>query len=566
MALSSVAQVALLVQLSERTGLSLLQQARLLARLDGALNALEVGLLSVEQARAVTGELEGRDPVVQDRVWAELTAKLLAGLTAGVVMPRARLVEWLRRKVIAADPVEAIARRKAAQEHQSDVEYRRREDGLVDVFGWGLSAVNARAVLYRVRARAGRFGPEDPRSVGQRRMEAFTDLLLGRDQLPLGPVDDEDPFHQVEARCRPGCGCRLGELAPCGLGVMLFVPLGAALGTTGELAELEGHGPIEPDLLAAALANSPTIRTVLVDQLGTPVAKGGTSITLARRDPVELRRALLDLAGAPPGSLHPRHPDDHPDDHGLTEPPDDHRLTEPAVLVAVRRVKPPVTRGGSLRPARRYRAHPANTPGPYRPGARLQRLVRARSPRCEWPGCGAAAARCDLDHDVAYPAGPTCAYNLGPLCRRRHRCKQELMGKRRASVGVCWTDPTGRVWLSPSQHRAPQRPARPMPVLLLVDPDHDHPDDEDGTTDLDPVRLDLRATGPFERTPADLDDLEWEAERRRVEQLVHADGFAWGAALDDDGWQQHPDPVEPSAEQSDGHPCLPPPLPLTYVA
>jgi hypothetical protein len=47
-----------------------------------------------------------------------------------------------------------------------------------------------------------------------------------------------------------------------------------------------------------------------------------------------------------------------------------------------------------------------------------------RAPRCEWPGCGARASRCDLDHDLAWPHGATCACNCGPLCRRHHRAKQ----------------------------------------------------------------------------------------------------------------------------------------------
>jgi hypothetical protein len=119
-------------------------------------------------------------------------------------------------------------------------------------------------------------------------------------------------------------------------------------------------------------------------------------------------------------------------------------------------------------------------PAGYRPGKKLLRLVRARAPRCEWPGCGRRASRpgsrrsdptgdvagCDVDHDLAWPAGPTCGCNLGPLCRRHHRIKQQGWTKRRQPDGsVRWTDPTGRVWTSPNQHHAVQaiRPAPPLP-------------------------------------------------------------------------------------------------------
>ncbi len=100
--------------------------------------------------------------------------------------------------------------------------------------------------------------------------------------------------------------------------------------------------------------------------------------------------------------------------------------------------------------------------------ARLRRLLVVRAPRCEWPGCGARALRCDLDHDTAWPVGPICGCNLGPLCRRHHRTKQTGWTKVRTSIGVRWTAPAGRAWTSPSQHQPPappHRPLRPAPAL-----------------------------------------------------------------------------------------------------
>ena len=114
-------------------------------------------------------------------------------------------------------------------------------------------------------------------------------------------------------------------------------------------------------------------------------------------------------------------------------------------------------------------AHPAGTPGAYRPTRRLVRLLRARSPRCEWPGCGARATACDLDHDTAWPQGPTCACNLGPLCRRHHRCKQTSWTKQRTrDGGVRWTSPSGKSWTTPSQHQPPQPAVRALPPLPIT--------------------------------------------------------------------------------------------------
>jgi hypothetical protein len=103
-----------------------------------------------------------------------------------------------------------------------------------------------------------------------------------------------------------------------------------------------------------------------------------------------------------------------------------------------------------------------NSPGPYVVPRRLQRLLLVRSPRCEWPGCGRRAMKvvavrgCDVDHDLAWPAGPTCGCNAGPLCRRHHRIKQlGWIKHRRADGSVGWTGPTGRTWTSPRQHPRP---------------------------------------------------------------------------------------------------------------
>jgi hypothetical protein len=76
-----------------------------------------------------------------------------------------------------------------------------------------------------------------------------------------------------------------------------------------------------------------------------------------------------------------------------------------------------------------------------------------------------------VDHDLAWPFGPTCACNTGPLCRRHHRIKQTGWTKTRLAGGaVRWTSPTGRTWTSPSQHRPPPEPVRPLPPLPAPDP------------------------------------------------------------------------------------------------
>jgi hypothetical protein len=81
----------------------------------------------------------------------------------------------------------------------------------------------------------------------------------------------------------------------------------------------------------------------------------------------------------------------------------------------------------------------------YRPPAALRDYVRARDRTCRFPGCQQPARRCDLDHTVAYPEGPTSEHNLGTLCRRHHRLKHETEWKvEQHAGGFTWTNPTGR--------------------------------------------------------------------------------------------------------------------------
>lgn len=52
----------------------------------------------------------------------------------------------------------------------------------------------------------------------------------------------------------------------------------------------------------------------------------------------------------------------------------------------------------------------------------MRHQTRADS-HCRGPGCQIPARRCDLDHHVPYPHGPTTVANLGPLHRGHHNVK-----------------------------------------------------------------------------------------------------------------------------------------------
>uniref|UniRef100_UPI0033653F96 HNH endonuclease signature motif containing protein n=1 Tax=Intrasporangium sp. TaxID=1925024 RepID=UPI0033653F96 len=59
----------------------------------------------------------------------------------------------------------------------------------------------------------------------------------------------------------------------------------------------------------------------------------------------------------------------------------------------------------------------------YRPTPAMIEQVRALDGHCRGPGCQVPAHRCDLDHHLPHPDGPTSTGNLGPLHRGHHNLK-----------------------------------------------------------------------------------------------------------------------------------------------
>ena len=100
--------------------------------------------------------------------------------------------------------------------------------------------------------------------------------------------------------------------------------------------------------------------------------------------------------------------------------------TPPAVILGGGLIPAPVlaakiAKAAKIVPIR----HPGQAPPEprYIPSAALATFVRCRDMTCRFPGCDQPAHRCDIDHTIAYPAGPTQASNLKCLCRKHHLLK-----------------------------------------------------------------------------------------------------------------------------------------------
>ena len=151
MGLGVQAQLALTLGCSEHRAGELLTGALVLAELPGAVEALDCGLLTVEQASAVIDLLQPLPELVAFEVWHQIKGQLVADAKRSVVRPPARLRRLITGWVITADPDGAVQRRKDRQD-EADVDYRRGQDGLVELFARGLSGPDAHACLSRIRA------------------------------------------------------------------------------------------------------------------------------------------------------------------------------------------------------------------------------------------------------------------------------------------------------------------------------------------------------------------------------------------------------------------------------
>lgn len=152
----------------------------------------------------------------------------------------------------------------------------------------------------------------------------------------------------------------------------------------------------------------------------------------------------------------------HGEKPDLEPEPGGHRdLLAPEPATGPAQTKPAKIIGGALLPAPLLAAvmagtatirrliHPGQAPPEprYVPSATLADFVRCRDMTCRFPGCDVPADRCDLDHTIAYPAGPTQASNLKALCRKHHLLKTFWGWRDVQSPGgtVVWTSPGGQV-------------------------------------------------------------------------------------------------------------------------
>ncbi len=192
---------------------------------------------------------------------------------------------------------------------------------------------------------------------------------------------------------RAGSGHASGSGSAPLVHVDVVVSIETALGESDEPAQLQGYGAITAGH-ARELLGDAVLRQVSVDQHGLVVAVADQAVPVAGRE--QLHDALAAMRAQP------------------VQPAGDD--TEPG----------------------------------YRPSAGLRRLVTRAYPACTFPACSTPASRCDLDHRIPWPHGPTSSRGLHPLSRKHHRAKQAGWTPHPQPDGsTTWTSPCGRRYRTP---------------------------------------------------------------------------------------------------------------------
>ncbi len=435
------------------------------ARLPRCLAALYAGSLHPVHLRIIEEEtqiLSAADAATADAALAGTAGALTFG----------KLRSAAHRMVLKLDP-DAAARQKEAGRRNAHVQTFREPSGNAGMIARELPSDEVLASWQHVEQRALDLRAAGiPGTLEELRVRAYLDLLQERRTGLTAPAPgpagtsattgppDTGPEGNGGA---PGGGGPAGGPGGSGRGglggadagpslaalVNITVPWSALTGQSATPAEVGGYGTVDAaDArdLAAAAARDPRTRwcVTALHPDGTAAAHGcapgrhhpppGTSIPTAPHGPVP-----GPAPGGTPGPGPGPGPDPGPDPPPGSWPRD--------WISGLRITMTPISRGSC--------DHHQAEAG-YRPSRKLRHIVRARNARCTAPGCGRPAARCDVDHTIAWDQGGlTCECDLAPLCRHHHRCKQAQGWQlEQPEPGVLiWRTPAGRTYATtPTQY------------------------------------------------------------------------------------------------------------------
>ena len=426
-------EVAAELRLSVQSAAGQMMYAVAVAGLPRSFAALAAGQIHPVHLRIIDDETRILSPEL-----AAAADEILAGAARSKTFGELRYAA--RRLVLRLDPDAARRRKEDAARHEAEVRRFREESGNAGMIARELPCDEVLASWQHVDQRAHDLRAAGmPGSLRELRIRAYLDLLQERDSRlapgvpdpgqdgrpagpdggdppggtggPAGPPDgDGGPGGGTGGNGGPGSGPQRGpgDTGPVGPArqagqdqgpvvaalINLTVPLDTVLGRSATPGEAAGFGLLDPedarDLVAAA-ARHPDTRwcVTALHPDGTAAAHG---CARGRHPPPPAPPPGPATGGSPPG----------PDPPPGTTPQD--------YLAGLRIRMTPVARG--------HCDHTRAESG-YRPSRALAHLVKVRNARCTAPGCGRPAARCDLDHTLAWDQGGlTCECDLDPPCKR----------------------------------------------------------------------------------------------------------------------------------------------------
>ena len=387
---------------------------------------LAAGEIGVRVATTVTwrGELI-EDPDLLARVDAEIAA----AATRFGKLSEQKLNDAIDTRIERHDP-DAVRRFQSA-EKGLDVRFGKPDDetGTRSIYG-RIKITDAELMDRRAEALARSVCPDDPRTHGERRTEAFGIIAVNGERLPCRcgkpdcPATGKDPraehlvIHVITND--PG-----DDDAP-----------EAAVPTTTVVPTTAVPTTVVPTTVVPTTVPDPTVRTTTTVQ----------TTVLGPTVPTTVMTPTVTMVLGPTMWARGQWPDRRAGAHPVPCP-------STAVIAGGGVIPAPLlaelrAMGAMIQPV----LNPIDltaVPG-YRPSTAQQRFVRTRDTTCCFPGCDRPAEYCDVDHTIPYGAsGLTHPGNLKCLCRKHHLLKTFWVGRggwsdeQLPDGTIVWTTPAG---------------------------------------------------------------------------------------------------------------------------